>query len=103
MEAARTRSVTPIRSGRFALARIVGLAGAAVAIAIVAGILLVVLEANPSNGVVELVTDVARWLSGPFHGLFDLDSNKWQVAVNWGLAAVVYYAIARLVVRLLAR
>ena len=103
MEAVRTRSVAPIRSGRFALARIVGLLGAAVAIAIVAGILLVVLEANPRNDIVEAVTDVARWLSGPFHGLFDLDSNKWQVAVNWGLAAVVYYAIARLIVRLLAR
>jgi hypothetical protein len=103
MEAARTRRAAPIRSGRLALARIVGLAGAAVAIAIVAGIVLVVSDANPRNDIVEAVTDVARWLSGPFHGLFDLESNKGQVALNWGLAAVVYYAIARVIVRLLAR
>ena len=30
---------------------------------IVAGILLVVLDANPRNDIVEVFTDVARWLS----------------------------------------
>ena len=103
MEAARTRGVAPIRSGRFALARVVGLVGSAVALLIGAGILLVVFDADPRNDIVELVTDAARWLSGPFHGLFDLKSNDWQIAVNWGLAAVVYYALSRVVMRLLAR
>ena len=103
MEAVRTRGAAPIRSARFALARIVGLVGSAVAVLIGAGILLVVLDADPRNDIVEAVTDAARWLSGPFHGLFDLRSANWQVAVNWGLAAGVYYALSRVIVRILAR
>ena len=103
MEALRTRSPAPIRSGRFALARVVALVGSAVAGLIVVGILLIVFEANPSNDIVDWLTDAARWLSDPFHGLFDLKSNKGQVALNWGLAAVIYFAISRVIARLLAR
>ena len=103
MEASRTRRVVPINSGRFGLARVVALIGSAVAALIVVGILLVVFEASPTNDLVEWLMDAARWLSNPFHGLFDLDSNKGQVALNWGLAAVVYFAISRVVARLLAR
>lgn len=84
-------------------ARVIGAIAAAIATVIVVGILLTVLEANRSNDVVALVLDAARWLVGPFKGLFDLDSQKLQVAVNWGLAAAVYLLIGRLVARLLAR
>ena len=103
MEAARTGRAAPVRSARFALARLVGLVGSALAVLIGAGILLVVLDANPRNEIVEAVTDAARWLAGPFHGLFDLKSSEWQVAVNWGLAGAAYYALSRVIVRLLAR
>lgn len=67
------------------------------------GILLVVLDANPRNDIVEALTDAARWLAGPFHDLFSIDSRKWRIAVNWGLAAIVYSALARLLARLVAR
>ena len=103
MEAMRTRTVTPVHSGRFALARIVALAGSVVAGLIVVGILLVVLDASQRTDVVAWITDAARWLAGPFHGLFDLKSNEWQTAVNWGLAAIVYFAISRFAARALAR
>ena len=103
MEAMRTRTVAPVHSGLFALARAVALIGSLVAAVIVAGILLVVLDASPRADVVEWITDAARWLAGPFHGLFDLDSQKGQTALNWGLAAVVYFALSRVVARLLAR
>jgi hypothetical protein len=102
MEATRTR-FAPVHSGLFTVARFVALVGSLVAALIVVGILLVVLEANAQADVVEWLTDAARWLSAPFHGLFDLDSEKWQTAVNWGLAAVVYFAISRMIARLLAR
>jgi len=85
------------------LARIVSLIGSVVAGLIVIGILLIVFEANPKNDVVDWLTDAARWLAGPFHDLFDLDSRKWRIGVNWGLAAIVYYAISRFLARLLAR
>jgi hypothetical protein len=103
MEAMRTRTVTPFHSGLFTFARVVALIGSLVAAVIVVGILLVVFEASARADVVEWLTDAARWLAGPFHGLFNLDSEKWQTAVNWGLAAVVYFAISRLVARVLAR
>lgn len=86
-----------------ALARAVRLAGTVVAGLIVIGILLVVLDANPSNDVVDWLVEAARDLASPFHGLFDLKSSEWQTAVNWGLAAVAYFGLSRLVARLLPR
>jgi hypothetical protein len=103
MEATRTRTVGPVSSGLFTLARMVALIGSLVAAVIVIGILLVVLEASADADVVQWITDAAEWLVGPFQGLFNLDSEKWQTAVNWGLAAVVYFAISRMIARLLAR
>jgi hypothetical protein len=79
-------------------------AGASVvALVLVVGILLVVLEANRSNELVQFVRDAASTLAGPFDGLFTLDSNKAEKAVNWGLAAVVWLALGRLVSGLLLR
>jgi hypothetical protein len=88
---------------RASVARAIILAGTAVALVLVLGIVLVVLEANPSNDLVRLVRDAAGWLAGPFDGLFDLRRHKVEVAVNWGIAAVVWYAVARLIARLLLR
>jgi hypothetical protein len=85
------------------MARAVALTGSLVAGIIVAGILLVVFEANPRNEVVEAVTDAARWLAGPFRDLFEIDERKWRNAVNWGLAAVVYLAVSRVIARLIDR
>jgi hypothetical protein len=90
-------------SARFTVARIVRAIAAIVALIIVAGILLVVLEANTGNGIVSAVLDAARWLVGPFEGLFTVDDRKVEVAVNWGLAAVVYYAVGHLIAKLIAR
>ena len=88
---------------RASLARFFILLGTAVAAVLILGIVLIVLEANPNNGIVEAVRDAARFLAGPFDGLFTLDSNKAEKAVNWGIAAVVWYAVARLIARLLLR
>ena len=88
---------------RASIARAVMLLTSAIALVLVAGILLVVLEANRSNELVQFVRDAASLLAGPFDGLFTLDSNKAEKAVNWGIAAVVWVAIGRLVARLLLR
>jgi hypothetical protein len=103
MEATRTRVAGPINFGLFTLARVVALIGSLVAAVVVIGILLVVLDASTKNDIVQWMTDAAEWLVGPFQGLFNLDSQKGQTAVNWGLAAVVYFAISRMIARLLAR
>lgn len=89
--------------GRLLAARLVRLITMVVVGLIVVGILLVVLEASPDNGLVSALLDAARWLVTPFKGIFDLDGRKPTVAVNWGLAAVVYGAIGLLIARVLAR
>jgi hypothetical protein len=84
------------------LARLVRLAAGVVAAIIVAGILLVVLSANPTNDIVSAIHDVARALAGPFDGMFTLNSADATIAVNWGIAAVVYLILGALVAWLIA-
>lgn len=88
---------------RATMARAVMLVATVVALILIAGILLVVLGANSSNDLVKIVHDAAAFLAGPFDGLFNLARHKVEVAVNWGIAAVVWYAIGRLITRLLLR
>jgi hypothetical protein len=88
---------------RASVARFVILATGAIAAVLILGIVLTVLEANRSNDIVQLVRDAAGFLAGPFDDLFKLDSNKAEVAVNWGVAAVVWLALGRLVASLLLR
>jgi hypothetical protein len=85
------------------LARIVRTIAMIVAGIIVAGILLYVLGANQSNGIVSVVMDAGRWLVGPFKSLFELDSSKAQIAVNWGIAAALYAIAGSLIASLIAR
>jgi hypothetical protein len=88
---------------RASLARFITLAATVVALVLILGIVLVVLEANRGNDLVQAVRDAASFLAGPFDGLFTMDSNKAEKAVNWGIAAVVWYAVGRLIARLLLR
>jgi predicted cobalt transporter CbtA len=85
------------------LARLISLLATLVALVIAAGIAFIVLDANTSNSIVSTVHDVAKFLVGPFDGMFNLDDPKVEVAVNWGIAIVVYLVVARIVVRLLRR
>jgi uncharacterized membrane protein YdcZ (DUF606 family) len=85
------------------LARIVHLVVGLVVLIIVVGILLVVLKANPTNSIVSEVRDWARWLAGPFDGMFSFHNARVAVAVNWGIAAVVYLFVGGLIARLLSR
>jgi membrane-bound ClpP family serine protease len=84
------------------LARLIRLAAGVLAAIIVLGILLIVLEANPDNGIVSTVHDAASSLVGPFKNMFSLDDAKANVAVNWGIAALVYLIVGMLIARLIA-
>jgi hypothetical protein len=87
----------------YTLARAVRLATGVVVALILAGILVHVLGANTSNAIVSFFDDTARWLTQPFHGIFSPDGRDLRIAVNWGLAAVVYAIVGGLIARLLAR
>jgi len=102
--------LAPRRGGRIGaygalgvLARVIEIAVAVVALVIALGVLLVVLEANAGNSLVEAVHDAAHWLVGPFDDVFKLDDRKLMVAVNWGLALIVYVIVGRIVAGVLRR
>ena len=75
------------------------------------GALLVVLRdnINESNAVVKLITDVADAISGPFSrddGIFDFtgkNAESKNALLNWGIAAIVYLFIGRILARTRSR
>ena len=85
------------------LARIVRTVVAAVVLLIVAGIVLHLLHANGSNGIVSAVYDAGAWLVSPFANVFSPKNADVALAVNWGLAALVYAIVGGLIAALLAR
>jgi hypothetical protein len=99
----RNRGATGFATGAGLLARVVHLIVSVVVLIIIAGILLVVLKANPTNSIVSEVHDWARSLAGPFDGMFSFHNANVAVAVNWGIAAVVYLFVGGLIARLLSR
>jgi drug/metabolite transporter (DMT)-like permease len=88
---------------RASVARAVAVIGMIVALILVAGILLVVLGANHSNELVKTVHSAGKFLAGPFDGLFKMHDHKLTTGINWGLAAVVWYALAHLISRVILR
>jgi hypothetical protein len=100
-----TRDAGQVRhlEGAVAAARVLQLIARAVVAVLVVGILLILLGANQQNDLVGALLDAARWLAGPFANLFELDSRKTEVTVNWGIAAVAYLVIAHLIARVLVR
>lgn len=93
--------VRALGQGVSLLARVVQLVVSIVVLIILAGILLVVLKANPANSIVSEVHSWARWLAGPFDGMFSFHSANDAIAVNWGIAAAVYLFAGVLIARLI--
>jgi len=83
------------------LARVVSVVVSVIVLIIVAGILLVLLKANASNSIVSDVHGWARSLAGPFDGMFSFHNAHTAIAVNWGIAAIVYSIVGGLIVRLI--
>ena len=91
------------RRGLWGVARIVSLITSVVVGLIVIGIVLVLLEANRDNAIVDWLVGAGQFLVEPFDNIFNLDGRKAQVAVNWGLAALLYALVGGLIARLLRR
>jgi hypothetical protein len=99
--AAKGRRAT--RRGLWGVARVVSLITSIVVGLIVVGIVLVLLEANRDNAIVDALLDAAGWLAEPFDDVFSMDSRKERIAVNYGLAALVYAVAGGSIARLLRR
>ncbi len=61
------------------------------------------LEANRDNAIVDLLLDAGAWLATPFEDVFSMDTRKERIAVNYGVAALVYAIAGGLIARLLRR
>lgn len=88
---------------RAAVARLVTAVAAIAAAIIVLAIVLHVLGAKTSNGIVSAIHDAGSWLSQWSHGIFSIHNGDVRMAVNWGIAALVYLIVARLIARALVR
>jgi hypothetical protein len=55
------------------------------------------------NAIVEALLDAGAWLAEPFDNIFSMDSRKERIAVNYGLAALIYAIAGALIARLLRR
>jgi hypothetical protein len=104
----RSRGIGPraggaARRGAWGVARIVSLITSVVVGLIVIGIVLVLLEANRDNAIVDWLVGAGKFLAQPFDNVFQLDGRKARVAVNWGLAALIYAFAGSLIARLLRR
>ena len=87
------------------IATVLRMIGFGLAFVIAIGIVLVVLDANEDSGLVEAWLDICRFLTDPFRGIFDLErgKEKEQIAINWGIAAVVYVVVASVLAKLVSR
>ncbi|MFL5843814.1 MAG: hypothetical protein ACJ762_03905 [Solirubrobacteraceae bacterium] len=79
------------------LARLIRLVAMVVCTILVVAIVLFVLNVD-----FNALHDAGKWLAGPFKGLIDIDDAKLRLAVNWGLAALVYAIVAGILIRLIA-
>lgn len=74
-----------------------------VALILVLHILFVLFDANAGNSIVSTDANWAWHLSAWFQNLFTTSSAKWNTVLNYGLAAIVYLVVARLLTQLVER
>ena len=85
------------------VARLVRTVAAVVAAILVIGIILRVVGANPANSIVSDIHDAGNWLAGPFRNVFTVKNAKEAIALNWGLAALIYLVVGGLLATMIAR
>ncbi|GAB3663972.1 hypothetical protein GCM10027596_27800 [Nocardioides korecus] len=104
------RSTASTDAVRAQAARIVKIVFTVLATILALGAILVVLRSNinENNAIVKLITDIAEAVSGPFsrtNGIFDFSGKNAvpkNALLNWGLAAIVYLVLGRVISNLLA-
>jgi hypothetical protein len=103
----KAKAKATIATVRTKLASLVWLVAVVCALFLAVGALLVALKANQDNSIVKFVLDGADALDGPFsrdNGIFTFagkDAATKSALVNWGLAAVVYLVIGKILDRII--
>ncbi len=86
-----------------ALATVISVVTTVVVLILAVHIVFVAFEANTANDLVRWFGDRATDLCWQFKDVFQPASHKTEVAVNYGLAALVYLVIGRIIVGLVRR
>ena len=106
--AGRTREAGAATAGAVGsgvlLARLVLLVAVLIALLIGAAILLTLVDANASNTIVKGIHEGANFFAGAFTGLITFPGHpERELAVDWGIALVVYLLLGALISWLIAR
>jgi triacylglycerol esterase/lipase EstA (alpha/beta hydrolase family) len=91
------------RQGVEAIATTVMVLAAAFAIILAVHIVFLVFDANGANGIVSTINDWADSLAWKFKDVFTPESPKTAALVNFGLAAVIYLTVGRILSGLIRR
>lgn len=94
---------TGARRGIGVVASLLRVIGMAIVTVIVVHIVLVLLDANPENTFARLVREIAEYFSLGLTNLFLPPEPKLAIALNFGVAAVLWFVITAIVVRLVRR
>jgi hypothetical protein len=94
---------TAARRGVDALGNVLRIVGMAIVLVLVLHIVLTILEANPQNGLTAFVRDAADTFNLGLSNLFVPENPKLAVTLNYGAAALIWFAITTVVVRLVRR
>ncbi|WP_141281965.1 hypothetical protein [Pseudonocardia hydrocarbonoxydans] len=94
---------TRARRGIDALANVLRIIGMAIVLVLVVFIVLTLLDANPDNGLTTIVRDLANTFNLGLSDLFQPEEPKLGVVLNYGTAALIWFAITTVVVRLVRR
>lgn len=98
-------SLRQVREGqavvRNKVAAVIWFVAALCAAVLAIGALLVALDANPDNVVYQWFSDSAETLSGPLDDLFRFQDPAKTTLVNWGIAAVAYLVVGKLIARII--
>lgn len=97
-------NVTAIRRRAVAwLVMLISIATTVVVLVLAVYIVFVAFDANTGNSLVHRISGWADDLAWQFKDVFQPRNHKVEVAVNYGLAAVVYLVIGRILVALVRR
>lgn len=91
------------RRGIDALGNVLRIAGMAIVAVLVLHIVLTLLDANPQNGLTSLIASTADTFNLGLSNLFLPEEPKLAVTLNYGTAALIWFAITTIVVRLVRR
>jgi hypothetical protein len=91
------------RRGIDALGNVLRIVGMLIVTVLVVHIVLTLLGANPANGLTVLVRDAAETLNLGLGDLFLAEDPRLAIVLNYGTAALLWFAITSVVVRLVRR